>query len=184
MMSRIRTVLAVSLLLLATNAVADTIEYTIENLGGSSWQYNYTVINTGADALEAFAVYFDFGVYENLDLISSPADWDPLVIQPDLGLPDDGFVDSLAFAAGVAPGEMLGGFSVSFDFLETGTPGDQFFDIFDLNTVDIMAVASLRESMSLRCPNPLLSGLFAIGLFLMLTFAKRRRRPTLALHSQ
>ena len=183
-MSRIRTVLAVSLLLLATNAVADTIEYNVENLGGNSWQFNYTLINTGADALEAFAIYFDFDVYENLAGILSPDDWDLLVIPPDLGIPDDGIFDWLAFAAGVAPGEMLGGFSVSVDFLGVGTPGGQFFGIFDPDSFDLLTDGITTRVDIVPVPEPATLGLFAIGLFLITTFSRRRRRPALELQSQ
>ena len=182
-MSRIKTVLAVSFLLLATNAVADTIEYTVENLGGDRWQYNYTLINTGADALGAFAIIFDLGVYENLFLVSAPDDWDSFVIEPDDFFPDDGYLESYAASTFLGPGDTLAGFSVSFDFLETGTPAEQFFEFFDPDTFDFISDGVTARAAT-SVPEPAALWLLATGLFLLATFAKRRRRPTLEVPSQ
>jgi hypothetical protein len=182
-MSKIRTVLGLSFLLLASDVLADTIEYTVENLGGNQWQYNYTVDNTGLIALDAFTIFFDLGFYENLAVTSSPGDWDSIVFQPDPGLPDDGIFDSLALVGALEPGDILGGFSVAFDLLVGDSPGDQFFEFYDSATFDLISDGFTTRAAT-SVPEPATLWLFATGLFLMVTFAKRRRRPTLELHSQ
>jgi hypothetical protein len=105
---------------------ATSVTYDVQNLGGTTWEYTYTVANDtlGVD-IEEFTIWFELGLYENLVATATPADWDPLAIDPDPGIPDDGFYDALALVAGITPGGSLGGFSVSFDFLGAGTPGSQ-----------------------------------------------------------
>jgi hypothetical protein len=66
-----------------------------------------------------------------LTVESSPDGWDSIVVQPDAAVPGDGFFDSLTLGKSIGPGESKSGFSVSFDFLDTGAPGRQRFDIVD-----------------------------------------------------
>jgi hypothetical protein len=131
-------VLAVAALLPSISH-ATSVTYDVQNLGGTTWEYTYTVANDtlGFD-IEEFTIWFDVGLYENLSATATPADWDPLTIEPDPGIPDDGFYDALALVAGIAPGDSLGGFSVSFDFLGAGTPGAQLFEIVDPFTFDVL----------------------------------------------
>ncbi len=122
----------VALCLGAVPAQATIITYEVANIAGNTFEYSYTVENdTLATDIEQFAVYFEVGLFENLSTPDAPAGWDPIVIQPDPGLPDDGFYDVLALFAGIAPGDTLGGFTVQADFLGAGSPGSQPFDIID-----------------------------------------------------
>ena len=76
--------------LLSTTAAATTISYSLTSLGGSSFQYDYTLSNdTLGFEVDQFSIYFDLGLYENLVVTASPADWDSIVLQPDAGLPDE-----------------------------------------------------------------------------------------------
>ena len=64
---------------------AANINFNIFNISGSQWQYDYTVENTLPDPIQEFTIYFDWDLYENLAVVGAPpANWDPLVIQPDL----------------------------------------------------------------------------------------------------
>jgi len=119
-------------LLTAAWSGATTIEFEVVNIAGSRWEYGYSVDNdTLGVAIEELTIFFDVGLYENLAAGSTPANWDPLVIEPDTSLPNDGFYDVLALSTGILPSSALGGFRVSFDFLGIGTPGSQRFDIVD-----------------------------------------------------
>ena len=122
-------------ILFSTSASATTVSYSLVNLGGSSYQYNYTLLNDtlGFD-VDQFSIYYDLGLYENLAVTSSPVGWDSIVFQPDAGLPDDGIFDTLALGSPLSAGDSLGGFSVSFDWLGSGSgPGEQYFELFDFN---------------------------------------------------
>jgi hypothetical protein len=118
---------------------AATIDYEATNLGGNSWQYNYVVTNDTLGApLEEVTIFFDVTLYENLAVTASPPDWGSLVVQPDTLLPADGFFDSLASVAGIPVSGSLGGFSVSFDYLGTGTPGAQPFDVVNPTNFQVL----------------------------------------------
>lgn len=132
-----------------------SISYDVQSLGSTTWEYTYTVANDtlGAD-IEEFTIWFDLALYGNLVATATPADWDPLVIQPDPGIPDDGFYDALALVAGIAPGDSLGGFSVSFDYLGSGTPGAQLFEVIDPATFDLLDEGTTARAAAGPGPGP------------------------------
>ena len=137
-----------------STASATTILYNITNTSGNTWEYMYTVKNDILSVdIEEFTIFFDSSLYENLVATTTPIDWDPLVIQPDLGIPDDGFYDALALVFGISPGEILGGFGVQFDFLGIGTPGSQAFDIVDAFTFDLLD-SGITTLASVPTPTP------------------------------
>ena len=160
------------LLLVSFQSAATTITYDVTNIAGSTWEYSYTVNNDtlGFD-IEEFTVYFDVGVYENLTLITpTPATWDPLVIEPDNFLSNDGYYDALALSAGIAPGNSLGIFSVRFDYLGGGTPGSQYFEIVDSFTFDL-----LDSGQTSPVPVPAAVWLFGSGLIGLIGVARRKK---------
>lgn len=111
---------------------ATIITADLARISGNTWQADYSIENDSlASDIEAFAIYFDLGLYENIVSISVPPAWDPLLQQPDAALPDDGVYDVLALASGITPGGLLTGFVVSFDWLGVGMPGSQFFEIIE-----------------------------------------------------
>lgn len=148
----------------STPSLATSIEYEISNISGNTWEYSYEVFNDSLSVdIEDFVVYFDYNLYENLVAVSTPLDWDPLVLQPDTGLPSDGVYDVLALSIGIVPGDSLGGFTVQFDFLGTGIPGAQTFDVVDASSFDLLdgGMTVLRSS---RVPEPGLLLLLGFGL--------------------
>jgi hypothetical protein len=162
-------------LCLAGPASAATIDYQVNNLGGSSWEYSYTITNdTLSAALEEFTIFFAVGLYENLAVTASATDWDSLVVQPDTGLPDDGYFDALAEAAGIPVSGSLGGFKVSFDFLGAGTPGAQPFDIVDPATTGV-----LESGTTTVVPAPAAGWLLGTGV-LALVAGRRRLRARIS----
>ena len=123
-------ILAVALF--ASHASATIITYEVTPVAGATYEYHYVVDNDSLSSdIEEFAIYFDVNLFENLRAPAVPLDWDPLVVQPDPILPDDGFFDVLAFFSGIGPGMTLGGFSLRADFLGSGTPGAQRFEILE-----------------------------------------------------
>jgi hypothetical protein len=126
---------------LSRSSEATVITYDLTNLSANTWEYDYHVGNdTLSSDIEEFSVYFDFSSYANLMVTTplSPA-WDEIVVQPDTGIPDDGFFDALvALGPSIAPGTTQSGFSVKFDWLGAGTPGAQFFQVVDAITFDVL----------------------------------------------
>jgi len=176
-MKKLRAVIGLSFLLGAYTSSANEILYTVDSLGGNTFQYNYTLNNTGANALEWFSVYFDLGLYENLAVTASPADWDSIVFQPDPFLPDDGIFDSLALVDFLDPGDMLGGFSVSFDWLGGNAgPGSQYFEYVDSFTFDVLA-SGFTQLVATEVPEPATLPLMAFGFMAMVLASRGRRKP-------
>jgi hypothetical protein len=163
------------------HAAAITFEST--QIAGDRWEYAYTLKNnTLSEPIWDFLVTFDRALYSGLSVESAPADWDPLVLQPDPALPSDGFFDSLSLVAGLAPNGEVGGFLVSFDFLGAGTPGAQPFSVFDASFILLeTGVTSLAAASTV--PEPATVLLLLIGLSCLLlarVFHKRRMRKAAA----
>lgn len=173
----IKKLLACLCIAAAGSAHATLIEYVATNLGGTTWEYEYTITNDtlGFD-IEEFTIWFDYTLFDNLAIGPGPAGWDPLAIQPDPGLPDDGFFDSLALAGGIASGATLGGFTVTVDYFGAGAPGAQFFEI-----VDPLTFATLDSGMTVQAqpPQPIPEpGMIALLAAAALAFVAARRRRT------
>ena len=146
------------------------ISYEASELGSGRWQYTYEVSNVNLSApIEEFTIWFDFGLYDNLTIETAdpPAgDWDEVVVQPEPVLSDDGYYDALAEAwnLGIGVGETVSGFSISFDWLETGEPGSQFYEIIDPVTFETI-------DSGYTIPEPVTICLLGLG-----TLALRRKR--------
>lgn len=136
---RLATALALLLTTVAGPARAGVITYGLESLGSDQWRYDYAVTNDSlVGGLSWFTVYFDAGLYDQLcgGSFDTPCGiaptaapgWDPIVIHADPLLPDPGFFDVSTSGPGIALGETLGGFSLSFQWQGAGTPGSQPFD--------------------------------------------------------
>ena len=162
------------LMLLPLSASAAIISFSTTHLGGSRWTYEYQVTAEAADpAISEFTVFFDPARYANLAVEASPPDWDSLVIQPDAGLPADGYFDSLALSAGIPPSSPLGGFSVSFDFLGTGGPGAQRFEVIDPASFEVLlAGMTTPDAPPTGVPEP---GTLALSLTALALLRVRRR---------
>ena len=117
------------------SAQALLITSDLSNISGDTWQYNYTVTNNNSVAeILNFSIYFSDFDYDNLMLISGPADWDILVEQPGTYFDEDGFIDLVALGSGLAMGQSIVNLIVSFDYTGLGTPsGEQFVDVFPLD---------------------------------------------------
>jgi hypothetical protein len=178
----IKKLFAVSCLLvsaLSGQANATIIEFEVTQVATNQWRYDYFVTNDSlAGSIDELTIWFDLGQYSNLTSASSPSGWDPLAVQPDPLLPDDGFFDVLALGSGVAPGQSLGGFSVLFDWLGTGVPGAQLFEVIDPETFLATDSGSTRPRVVTppvtSVPEPGTLGLLGCGL-LALAFARRHR---------
>jgi hypothetical protein len=156
----------------AAPSEATVITFDVAAVAGNTFEYSYVVENdTLTLDIEELAVYFDVDLFENLRLATAPPDWDPVVVQPDVLLRDDGFLDVLALFAGIPPGGTLGGFTIQADFLGPGVPGRQRFEILDPVTFAILDSGFTVPAATVPVPEPGLLWLLGPALY-----ALRRRR--------
>lgn len=129
--------LAMTLLAIAAPAGAGPVLFESSQLLDDRWQYAYTIDNDTGSAIEGLTVYFDIDRYLNLEITGNANEgtidaWDGFSAQPDPQLPDDGFADWLALGLPLDNGKVLGGFTVAFNWLGAGLPGNQFFELYRL----------------------------------------------------
>lgn len=132
MRSKILMLLALLITGSLVSASAAVISYATTASGGSNYVTSYSVAATaGESPISEFTIFFSSDLYANLVILSSPESFDSIVIQPDTGIPADGYLDALAIGGGIVFGSPQGGFSVAFTFLGSGGPGAQAFDIVE-----------------------------------------------------
>jgi hypothetical protein len=145
-------VLAVGTLLAPVRA-ADLVTIEPVLAGGNTFQYTVHNLALG-EPLTDFIVYFPEisgpGEFTNLGvtLLGSPSGWTGTAFEP--SAPSlNGFVEWTATGGGLLEGSLLSGFEVSFVYSGLGTPGSQFFEVYDadfnLLTSGQTAVASAAE---------------------------------------
>ena len=150
-------------LIQSTAVHAQRIEFDARPLAGNVWQLDYTLINTSPSLIfDEVTVYFEFGRFELISAVANPVGWDPLVIQPELSIPADGFYDVLSLTGPVAFGSTTTGFSITVSFLDAGAPGSQRFEL--VNSTDFSVVQSGFTVQATAVPEPASLGLAVVGL--------------------
>ena len=146
--------IAAFVLLLHTTGPADVI-FDVMPLGSNQWQYSYDVINTSPDfIIEEFTIFFDADLYENISIdgIQPPTpDWDILVWNSAFAGSPGGY-DALTMGNGILQGQTVSGFSVVFDWLGTGFPGSQYYEI--VNPFNYSEVLESGQTASSVIPAP------------------------------
>ena len=168
--TRLRALLVLGLLMglcsIPTAVLATTIEFEASDLadvtaGEDLWRYSYRVSDFGFDSDFGFTIFFDYQLYGPLsaaELVN--ADWDVLLIQADLALPDDGFYDALALSDNAS---LADPFAMTFVWLGPGSPGPQPFEVYGpgFETLEMGTTAPIPEpTVALM----MLVGLLVLGL--------------------
>ncbi len=158
------------------------ITYALSHIQGTTWQYNYTVSHDAGDPpLWEIGIGFDPMLYreQSLGIVPPipPADgWDEQVLASGLML--DAAYSAQSHAGGLAPGEMVTGLRVRFEWTGDGTPGDQPFWIF--NSGDPVpaqqGVTTRADIAPIPVGGPWLPWALLIGLALLGALHPKRRR--------
>lgn len=179
MTRRLNDCLAACLLIIGLlgsgSAPAASVQYKSTNIAGSTWRYDYTLINDGPVTVDEWTVFFDPLSFSALSVVATPVGWDSIAIQPDAVVPSDGFFDSLAISAGLESGQALSGFSVTFVFLAGAAPGSQPFNIVDSRTFATLQTGFTETAGAIApIPEPSHASLLLLGLVFMVA---RKLRP-------
>ena len=163
-------VIGAGLLLSSAVWAAPTVTYAAVDVAGS-WHYDYTV-NGPIDFFGGVHLVFDYGSYANL--ASSSSDPSILLNQPDQIALLNGDVFATFDTAALADGSSAL-FSVSFDWLGTGAPGSQAFDIFDASGNFVAAGSTTATGSTPPPPLPEPSDIaLAAAALLALSLTRRR----------
>ncbi len=135
-------VLSAALILLSFQAVADSLPFTysLVNLGSGEYQYDYSIYNNGSlgagVAVQLFDIDFDPVLYSNLSIVTPnplASQWTEQIFGA-VGSSPAFFDVSTPTNGGIAVGDTVSGFAVDFDWLGTGQPASQPFQVYDPNS--------------------------------------------------
>jgi hypothetical protein len=164
-MRRVIFIIPVLVSLFAGYSLADPdtqIRYDIADLGSGRWQYTYEVKNIALPMpVEEFTIWFDYGQYSNLTVATPDplaSNWRKLIVQPEPVLKDNGFYDAFAKGLSIGMGETVTGFSVTFNWLGTGNPGSQFYEIVNPSTFE-----TIGSGWTTPVPEPAMMLLLGMG---------------------
>lgn len=177
----------VFLLLLASQLAAGTIsvQYSVTPLGGNVYEYVYSIYNNGTlpgnGPVQFFDIDFDTSLYSNLQ-ISTPSSfdsqWSQAILAGGVGYPAAFDVCAAPasssscppfLSGGIPVNTTLAGFSVTFDWLGTGTPGSQPFEVYDSNFDRVQSGETATPEPSSLC-------LVALSAFFLAACGIRLRR--------
>lgn len=145
----------------SANAALITTEFS--ELVGNQGTVDINLTLASGEDFNGFSLYFSETLFANLDIISSPANWDSLIFQPD-ALLGAGFLDSYN-AAGLISGVARISFTYLSDLPFQSLAYDFYNADFDVvesgSSTNVTTPVSVPESSSLML---LMLGLIALGL--------------------
>jgi hypothetical protein len=177
------------MIFLASQADASVvIGYNVAALGGSEYQYNYSVYNDGSLGpgvpVQLFDIFFTPALYEagSLDIVTpSPlsSQWSEVILSSVGTAPAD--YDAFALSGGIPVGATVSGFAVQFQWIGQGLPGAQPFEISDPNTFAVLQSGQTAPEPSTFWMIAMTLAIFLAGYRSVKTLAFRRLQVSMAL---
>jgi hypothetical protein len=154
---------------------AVVIGFNLTPLGGSEYEYTYSVHNDGSLGagvpIQLFDIFFSPALYEAGSLnIVTPAplssQWSQEILVSVGTAPAE--FDALALDGGIPPGATVSGFAVQFQWIGQGLPGAQPFEISDPNSFIVLQSGETTQASS-AVPEP--STFRMLAMVLVMVFA-------------
>ena len=157
-----------------SRAATVTIDYSVSQVSGSTYEYIYSIFNDGSlpsgGPVQLFDIDFPTALYSNL-VIETPSNLETQWY--DQIFPGSGSVPSLydvcatpsgdptcPTTSGVTSGNTVSGFAVEFTYLGGGTPGSQAFTIYNASNPS----QQLEVGQTSPEPSTICLGAFALAL--------------------
>jgi hypothetical protein len=171
--------LSQALLITANASVDENKTFTIE----------YVFEATNVD-VQAFDLFFDFDLFENLRFVSNDTigDWEAFIFPRDDFFGDPATLNFESFGAALTSGEQLTGFIVMIDFIGDTLPEffQQSFEIYDpfsFEPVDSdqngLSANIAVESTAINTPSSFLFLLFGFALFVLANSQKSNNKQSI-----
>jgi len=146
-------------------AASATFQAQLQHQGGILWSADVSSTNSGASTFESITLYLDFAHTRNLAVLASPAPWDTLVVQADLELASDAFVDLLLIdTPGIESTVSLTGLTIGFEWLGGSIPIALRYTINDPDTFAVLEAGHAAMQVTANVPEPASWLLFALPL--------------------
>lgn len=182
---------------LLSTAGATTIEYISSDDGSGRYTLEFSVANDAlTEDIEWFSIYFgdttnglnftstsDYSAFSPDDwgagAEAQPADWFSYSFEPS-AIDNPGMFNSDADINGIAAGNTLTGFTVSFDWTGSGTLGDLFFEVGkfdnfgDYEWLDDGYAVNRTPDDNDPVPEPTTALLFGLGLVLSAGVSRKK----------
>ena len=165
-------VVLTALVFFSTKAIATIISYEASYISGTTWEYSYTVSDHVFNTGDSFEIVYELGAYENITDISHGSDWNVTTLDP-VNIP--GWFSFNGIYNGTASTDnpsLIDPFVVQFDWLGTGDPSTQPFNVFAAGNWMMPIETGITESSSSSIPEP--STIFLIGSLLGFITIKRK----------
>jgi hypothetical protein len=160
-----------------------SIQFNVVHVSGNVYQYVYSITNSGTSTtpVRLFDILFDTSLYQESSLqILTPTplhtQWSEQILSSLPAVP--AAYDALSLTGGIPPGTTVTGFTVQFNWLGLGTPGDQPFQVFDPTTFAILQTGQTVNSVPVPAASTLSLSLAGVGLGISAALQLRNRRLT------
>lgn len=104
-----------------------------KQISGQRWEADYVIANESSSTpIKGLRVTFPANSYDNIAIITTPSTWDAISANPDTVIGANGIYEIFTITSEIIDGDPLKGIRLEFDWLKSGSPSSQSFEIINL----------------------------------------------------